>query len=353
MHFVYGFCNGYAATAVKEYQLWYPRRQISDRCVHSCSPTSGRKRFLSECKHHAECQVQRNVEEDENIIDMVKTLLTWSSVVHALVQEEFLCSVHESPANATCIRNVSIWHPAHSASWTCGHVCSWLDLCCWINSNSRMIHNILFTDEAHYTHDGVNTRNSNLWDRDNPHGTVESNYQHRFSINVWCGVVSLVANWLVCTFSRNVWQVIFTPAFCRWTASMMERFCKMNCQHDGALLHFSQVVRQYLNHKFPSGCIGLGGAQNWPSQSLDLNSLDYHVWGYMKAMVYAHKVNPGEELLQWILSAAESINSAAMLRKVTSSLVTRVRKCIQSDGGHFEQFAGVLNSESVIVHLTT
>jgi len=23
---------------------------------------------------------------------------------------------------------------------------------------------------------------------DNPHGTVESNYQHRFSVNVWCGV---------------------------------------------------------------------------------------------------------------------------------------------------------------------
>jgi len=30
------------------------------------------------------------------------------------------------------------------------------------------------------------TRNSHLWDRDNPHGTVESNYQHCFSINVWC-----------------------------------------------------------------------------------------------------------------------------------------------------------------------
>jgi hypothetical protein len=24
---------------------------------------------------------------------------------------------------------------------------------------------------------------------DNPHGTVESNYQYRFSINVWCGVI--------------------------------------------------------------------------------------------------------------------------------------------------------------------
>ena len=29
-----------------------------------------------------------------------------------------------------------------------------------------------------------NTRNSDLRDHDNPHGTVESDYQHRFSVNV-------------------------------------------------------------------------------------------------------------------------------------------------------------------------
>jgi hypothetical protein len=59
----------------------------------------------------------------------------------------------------------------------------------------------------------------------------------------------------------------------------------------------------------------------------------------MKAMVCAHEVNMKEELLQGMLSAARSIYSAAVLRKVTSSLVTRVKKCIQADGGHFEQLA--------------
>jgi hypothetical protein len=59
----------------------------------------------------------------------------------------------------------------------------------------------------------------------------------------------------------------------------------------------------------------------------------------MKAMLYAHKVNMREELLQQILSAARNINNAAVLRKVTSSLVTRDRKCVQADGGHFEQLA--------------
>jgi hypothetical protein len=66
-------------------------------------------------------------------------------------------------------------------------------------------------------------------------------------------------------------------------------------------------------------------------------------------MVYEHKVNMTEELLQQILSAARSFNSAAVLPKVMSPL----RKCIQADGGHCEQLASGLNGECVTVHLTT
>ena len=110
-------------------------------------------------------------------------------------------------------------------------------------------------------------------------------------------------------------------------------------QHKGASPHFSQVARQYLNHKFPNRWIGSGSEQNWPPRSPDLNSLDYRVWGYMKAMVFAHKVNMTEEILQRILSDERSLNNAPVLHKITSSVVTRVRKCIQADGGLFEQFA--------------
>jgi len=60
----------------------------------------------------------------------------------------------------------------------------------------------------------------------------------------------------------------------------------------------------------------------WPPQSPHLNPLDYHVWGYMKAMVYEHKVNTSEKLLQKILSTARSINNTEVFCKVTSSLVT-------------------------------
>jgi len=113
----------------------------------------------------------------------------------------------------------------------------------------------------------------------------------------------------------------------------------MYYRHDRAPPHFSQVVRQYLNHKFPNRWTGCGSTQNWPPWSPDVNPLDYHVWGYIKASVCARKVNTRGKLLQRILSAARSINNAAVLRKVISSVVTLVRKCIPTDGGHFEQLA--------------
>jgi hypothetical protein len=90
---------------------------------------------------------------------------------------------------------------------------------------------------------------------------------------------------------------------------------------------------------------------NWPLWSPDLNPLDYHVWGYIKAMVCAQKVNM-REILPRILSTARSINNAAVFHKVTNSLVTQVRKCIQAEGGHIEQLACVLNSKSVTECLT-
>jgi len=61
--------------------------------------------------------------------------------------------------------------------------------------------------------------------------------------------------------------------------------------------------------------------------------------GSYESVVCAHKMNTRVELLQRILSTARSINNAAVLRDVTSSVGRQVRKFIQADGGHFEQLA--------------
>jgi hypothetical protein len=89
-----------------------------------------------------------------------------------------------------------------------------------------------------------------------------------------------------------------------------------------------------MDHRFPNRWIGRGGAQNCPPQSPDV----FHVWGYLKTVVCACKMNTIGELLRWILSAARRRSNAAVFHKVTGVLVTTlVSKCVRTDGGHVER----------------
>jgi hypothetical protein len=55
--------------------------------------------------------------------------------------------------------------------------------------NTQLVANILLTDEAESTRDGImNFHNTHVLVDDNPHATAVSRSQHRFSINVWVGI---------------------------------------------------------------------------------------------------------------------------------------------------------------------
>ena len=84
---------------------------------------------------------------------------------------------------------------------------------------------------AHFTHDAVNnTKNSHLWDRDNPHGTVESNYQHLRALNVWCGVIGV--------------QLIGPYNFPqRLTGDIYANYLQRNCQHPYRMFLYKHDVR--------------------------------------------------------------------------------------------------------------
>jgi hypothetical protein len=140
---------------------------------------------------------------------------------------------------------------------------------------------ILITDEPHFTRNGVNnTRNFHLWDRKNPCRTVENKYQHRFSVNIWCCVIGdqLIGSYF---FPQRLTGDIYATFLQDERPAPLENVPlqtrQIYYQYDGLLPHFSQVVRQHLNHKFPNPWIGRGGAQNWPPQSPDRNPLDCHV----------------------------------------------------------------------------
>jgi len=53
-----------------------------------------------------------------------------------------------------------------------------------------MIHNILLTTKAHFTHKWVkNTGNSHLCDQYHPHGNSQKHFQHPFSEDMSNGVI--------------------------------------------------------------------------------------------------------------------------------------------------------------------
>ena len=69
-------------------------------------------------------------------------------------------------------------------------------------------------------------------------------------------------------------------------------------------------------------------------ESLDLNALDFCLWGWIKSEVYEMKVDTADELLARILDAAANIMKREdQLRRTTRDLHTRVVKCVEVGGG--------------------
>jgi hypothetical protein len=108
-------------------------------------------------------------------------------------------------------------------------------------------------------------------------------------------------------------------------------------QHDSAPPHFKCAVVEHLNVHFPERWVGQGSIHPWPPRSPDLSPLDYCIWGWMKNIVYQRKAQTREELLARIMHAAREIrDNSVNLRRATCALHKRTDKCIEAEGGIFE-----------------
>ena len=182
MMYVYGFCDGNATAAVEEYCQRFPMCRIPDhRVFYKVFNTLHECGTLPSAHVSSERACKQNMEEQENILHMEQCSRTTSMQrlsarigVSRTLREEGLYPFHPQP-----VQNL---HPGDSAMR--------LEFCHWLHTNGQLLPLILFTDEATFTRNGINnTRNSHRWSHENPHSTVETNFQCRFSINVWCGMI--------------------------------------------------------------------------------------------------------------------------------------------------------------------
>jgi hypothetical protein len=119
---------------------------------------------------------------------------------------------------------------------------------------------------------------------------METNLQHCFSINLWCGVLQdqLIGPFV---FPGRLTGAVYLQFLQEELSQLFGdvplavRY-RMVFQHDGASSHFSRAVVEHLNVHFPERCVGRGSMHPWSPRSPNLSPLDYCIWGWMKDIVY-------------------------------------------------------------------
>jgi len=206
--------------------------------------------------------------------------------------------------------------------------------------DENILSKILWTDESCFNNNGiVNRRNSHFWSKNNPHWTRETNAQIRWSINVWCGIFNnqLIGPYFYDgTLTGLRYLDFLVNILPDLMADVPDEVCdNMWFQQDGAPPHNANVVKDHLNQQYPSQWFGTNGPVKWPPRSPDLTPLDFFLWGYLKDKVYEQQSKSLIDLKERITAACRTVTTT-MLKSVIDSIIQRYEKCLENDGGHFE-----------------
>lgn len=344
MHLCYGEAHRNSREARRIYQQRYPLRHIPshptfqevDRrlretgCFKPPKSDSGRLRRVR--TPNTEDIILQAVDNDPHVSTRrisravgVNHVSVWQTLKEQLLHPYHLQKIHH-------LRRETDYRPRIQFSQWLVHEC---------NINPNFIGNILFTDEASFTRDGVfNFHNMHEWSDENPHAIHVRNHQFGFSINVWIGMVGdcLIGPFRLpnrlngqsyLNFLRDNLNELLEDV-------PLDVIMNMYFMHDGAPAHFSRIVRNYLTERFENRWIGRGGPVAWPPRSPDLTPLDFFVWGYLKDLVYATEVNTEDELWQRIVDACQQLRTLGVYHRVRESLRRRLQICLQEQGRQFE-----------------
>ena len=346
MHFVYGLSNGNSLRAARLYAERYPNRQVPHpqtfQSIHSRLSEHGSFSKQSHlCGRKRSARIPAIEEEVLNIISdhpetSTRKIGTNFNISHQtiwrILKEQLLHPYHIQRVQALLPRD----YPPRTAfaQW-------YLHM---LTANNSFCSKILFTDEANFSKNAImNFHNNHSWADENPHEIVEWHFQHRFSLNVWVGIIDdhLIGPYF---FPQHLNGEIYRQFIEEDLPLLLEDLPlqlrnDMWFMHDGAPAHFSLLAREYLNRVFADRWIGRGGPQAWPPRSPDMNPLDFCVWGYLKSLVYTTPVENIDHLRNRIVDGCNTIrNTPGIFWRIRASLRRRTHACIMANGGHFEQF---------------
>ncbi|CAK9817074.1 Transposable element Tc3 transposase [Anthophora quadrimaculata] len=200
--------------------------------------------------------------------------------------------------------------------------------------------NILFSGEAHFTMDGVVSKeNCVIWGNENPRDIREKSLRSQ-KVAVWC---AFWANGIIGPFffEDNAGNAVTATA--EHYQSMLSDFLwpELNpidvsdvyFQQDDVTCHTTRENVQFLRSKFGQRVISRNADINWPPRSCDLTPLDFFLWGYLKSRVYAVKLETINDLKDNIRVAIREITPATC-RKVVENFDNRIDICNRNRGAH-------------------
>lgn len=209
----------------------------------------------------------------------------------------------------------------------------------WLLDNEEIIPNILWSDEANFSVDGIiNKHNCVIGSREAPHEYLTHNL-HSPHLCVWMGFSSkclLRPFFFDATVSGDSYlhmlQTHVIPQLKQHKKKSSTVF-----QQDGAPPHYSNQVRTYLREQFSDERVIARGFPNfWPARSPDLTPLDYWFWGMIKARVY-HENKP-KNLVELRARIEEECARVTLeeVKHAVSHISYRLQLVIEERGGLFQ-----------------
>lgn len=209
-----------------------------------------------------------------------------------------------------------------------------------LEENPNFYRKIIWSDECTFSNNGIFNRNIHRqWSHDNPRFIIENNFQRRFSVNVWCGILGdqLIGPFFIDgSLNQETYHTLLNENLQNFLDELpLADLNRIFYQQDGAPAHNARVNTDWLNIQFENRWIGTSGPIQWPARSPDLSPLDFWLWAYLQDRVYLTTPENVDILRQRIINTCQQIPAACFLN-ATRGVIRRCALCIEQDGGHFE-----------------